>query len=566
MTKIETNWLPADGLGRHERVLALPGLFMDTSLTVGLIRERMASVNGDSRVVTLLDPETGATSDISFRDVTRRAAQIAHALRRLGVEPGDRVASLAWNNRQHVETYFGVMCMGAVLHTMNLRLHQDQLAWTVNHAEDRVVIVDASLLDVLESAMSSITTVEHVIVVNEPGSPMPATAPVGALDFEELLAAESEEFDWPALDERSAASLCYTSGTTGHPKGVLYSHRSIVLHALSMSGADQYGITRKDRALALVPLFHAMAWGMPFVSGLVGNDLVLPGPHLKPEAVANLISGERVTWSSGVPTLWTDVLHHATARAETSSPVDLTSLRTVLCGGTAVPVHLMREYEERFGVDMLQGWGMTEIFPGATVGRDDIELPDDERWSRRRAQGRLSPLYEVRLVDLDGTVQPSDGVAVGEIQVRGPAVAGAYFGDPMGAADKFDDGWLRTGDVGTVDAAGWVRITDRAKDAIKSGGEWISSQDLENEIMAHDAVREASVIGVPDDRWGERPLAYVVTDRPMSVGELSDFLSTRVAKWWIPERYEFIDAIPRTSTGKFDKKALRRLEDSGRLR
>ncbi|MEQ6900432.1 long-chain fatty acid--CoA ligase [Nocardioides sp. YIM 152588] len=537
----------------------MPGLFMDVPLTVGLIAERMRTVNRGGRVVTLLDPETGATSEATYGEVVARAGRLANALARLGVGPGDRVASLAWNNRQHVETYFGVMGMGAVLHTMNLRLHADQLAWTVNHAADRVVIVDASLLDLLVPVLPQLTTVEHVIVVNEPGEAMPGAAPAGALDFEALLAAEAPGFAWPDLDERSAASLCYTSGTTGDPKGVLYSHRAIVLHALAMTGTDQYGLTRDDRALALVPLFHAMAWGMPFVSGLVGNDLVLPGPHLRPDAVAGLIEQERVTWSSGVPTLWTDVLRLVTQRAASESPIDLSTLRMVLCGGTAVPEHLMRQYDELFGVDMVQGWGMTEIFPGATVGRDDPGLPDDERWSRRRAQGRLSPLYEVRLVDFDGTVQPMDGVAVGEIEIRGPVVTGAYFGDPADGPSKFDDGWLRTGDVGTVDEEGWVRITDRAKDAIKSGGEWISSQDLENEIMAHPAVREASVVAIPDERWGERPLAYLAVDSPVSPEEIRAFLTDRVAKWWIPEHYAFIEAIPRTSTGKFDKKVLRGL-------
>ncbi|RNL63378.1 fatty-acid--CoA ligase [Nocardioides marmoriginsengisoli] len=528
---------------------------MEVPLTVSMLWERMHTVNGASRVVTLRDPESGGTSDVSFRDVAARSSQLAHALGRLGIVPGDRVASLAWNNQQHFETYLGVMGMGAVLHTMNLRLHPDQLAWTVNHAEDRIIIVDASLVDLISAALPRLPTVEHVIVVTGPGEERSTLA--GTLDYEELLAAESMNFPWPSIDERSAASLCYTSGTTGDPKGVLYSHRSIVLHALAMTGVDQYALSRHDRALALVPLFHAMAWGMPFISAVIGNDLILPGPHLKAEHVARFIDRERVTWSSGVPTLWTDVLHFVTSLERGSDNVELSTLRMILCGGTTVPEHLMREFDARFGVSMIQGWGMTEIFPGATVGADEPGPSEDERWSRRRAAGRISPLYQLRVVDSGGKIQPHDGVSVGEIQARGPVVTGAYFRAPRGTEDKFDAGWLRTGDIGTVDSGGWVRITDRAKDAIKSGGEWISSQDLENAIMAHPAVREASVVGIPDERWGERPLAYVVAGAPVSDKEIQAFLGTRVAKWWIPDLYEFIDAIPRTSTGKFDKKVLR---------
>ncbi|WP_369139072.1 long-chain fatty acid--CoA ligase [Modestobacter versicolor] len=520
----------------------------------------MAGVHGAKKVVTLVDPETGECVERDFRDVVARAGRLAHALQRLGVRPGDRVATLAWNNAQHLEVYLAVMCMGAVLHTMNLRLADDQLAYTVNHAGDGVVIVESSLAAQFAEVRPELKTVTNVIVLDDAGERC-AELP-DALDYEELLAQESPHFPWPEFDERSAAALCYTSGTTGDPKGVLYSHRSIVLHALAMSGADVYGITSRDRVLALVPLFHALGWGLPFVSGLVGCDLILPGRHLKPGVVARLIEDQQATWSSGVPTLWLDLLHHVDSRRPDDRPVDLSSLHTVLCGGTAVPDSLIERYEEQFGVEVIRGWGMTEIFPGATVGRDQPGDPESVKSERRRTGGRVSPLYELRVVDPVGDVLPHDGATVGDIEVRGPAVTGAYFNAPAATAEAVHDGWLRTGDVGTIDSAGYLRITDRAKNVIKSGGEWISSQDLEVALMAHPAVREAAVIGVPDERWGERPLAFVVLRAPASHDDLKEFLRGRVARWWVPEHFQTVDEIARTSTGKYDKKVLNAWADS----
>ena len=532
----------------------LPGLMMDFPLTVQHVLRRMAGVHGARKVVTLVDPDTGACVESEFREVVARAGRLANALHRLGVRPGDRVATLAWNNAQHLEVYLAVMCMGAVLHTMNLRLAGDQLAYTVNHAEDGVVIVEDSLASQFAEIAGSLTTVTDVVVIDAAGQ-RGAHLP-DALDYEELLAGESPEFAWPDFDERSAAALCYTSGTTGNPKGVLYSHRSIVLHALAMSGADVFGITRRDRVLALVPLFHALGWGLPFVSGLVGCDLIMPGRHLRPGPIARLIEDQRATWSAGVPTLWLDVLHHVDSRQPDDRPVDLSTLHTVLSGGTAVPESLIRRYEGEFGVAVIRGWGMTEIYPGATVGRDDPSDNETEKAHRRRTAGRISPLYELRLVDVAGDVLPHDGAAVGDVEVRGPVVTGAYFRAPEASAEAIHDGWLRTGDVGTIDDTGLLRITDRAKNVIKSGGEWISSQDLEGELMAHPAVREAAVIGVPDERWGERPLAFVVLRAPAGQDELQDFLRSRVARWWVPEHFCFVDEIARTSTGKYDKKVL----------
>lgn len=536
-------------------VPVLPGLMMDVPLTVGYVLGRMRAVHGSSRVVTLLDP-SGQTTSASFPEVVDRAERLAAALARLGVHEGDRVGSYAWNTQQHLEIYYGVMGLGAVLHTINLRLHLDQVAYTIDHAQERVVIVDVSLAADLATILPRLPTVEHVVVIGgcPPGVDLP-----GALSYEQLVEAESPGFRWPDLDERAAASLCYTSGTTGDPKGVLYSHRSIVLHALAMSGAEVYGLTRKDRVLSLVPLFHAMGWGLPFVCGLVGADLVLPGRFLQAPAIARLVEDRRVTWSCGVPTLWMDLLQYATAKAASGTPVDLSSLRTVLCGGTHVPQNLMEQYERRFGVDLIQGWGMTEIFPGGTISQNQAELAEPERWSARRSAGVLSPLYEMRVVNDAGGVLPTDGTTPGEVEVRGPVVASAYYRSPVNTAEKFHDGWLRTGDIGTLDAAGRLRITDRSKDAIKSGGEWISSVDLESALMAHPAIREAAVIGRPDPRWSERPLAYLVVDRPVAPEELDEFLAPRVARWWIPEDFRIIEAIPRTSTGKFDKKQLREL-------
>jgi fatty-acyl-CoA synthase len=532
---------------------------MDFPLTVHHIVRRMQSLNGSAKVISLLDPATGACAEREFREVVGRAGRLAHALQRLGVRPGDRVASLAWNSAQHLEVYLGVMSMGAVLHTMNLRLHPDQIAYTVNHAEDCVLIVDNSLASQLAEFLPQLSTVRQVIVIdddtNTPGTELP-----DALSYEKILAAESPDFAWPDIDERSAASLCYTSGTTGNPKGVLYSHRSIVLHALAMSGADAFGVRSQDRVLALVPLFHAMGWGLPFVCGLVGADIIMPGRHLRPATLAHLIQTHRATWSCGVPTVWLDLLHHVDEQIAQGSTVDLSSLHTILCGGTAVPESLIERYEELCGAEIIRGWGMTETFPGATVGRDQPLDTAVRRSERRKAGGRVSPLYELRIVDPNGEVMPQDGVAVGEIEVRGPAVVGAYFRDPVATQEKFHDGWLRTGDIATIDGAGWLRITDRAKDGIKSGGEWISSQDLESELLAHPAVREAAVVGRPDERWGERPLAYVVLKAPTTAEELHAFLATRVARWWIPDRFEFVEDIARTSTGKYDKKVLREWE------
>ncbi len=525
---------------------------MDVDLNIALLLRRMRAIHHGSRVFSRSASRPGGPSrQTTFGAVLDRSERLAAALARLGVQPGDRVGSLAWNTQEHLEIYYAVMGMGAVLHTANPRLHEDQLAYTIDHARDTVLIVEPGFRSRIEGLRHRLPHLRQVVVI---GAADQDLAP-GEIGFEDLIAQVREPMAPVDVDERAAAALCYTSGTTGNPKGVLYSHRSIVLHALSMAGHDVFRISERDTVLGLVPLFHALGWGLPFVCGLTGADMVLPGPNLAPEAVAELISEHRVTWAGGVPTVWMDLLRVIHERASGSSPVDSSSLQTIVGGGTAVPEALMRAYAA-LGIDFVQGWGMTEVFPGATMVTPSAMADTDDGWRARTSAGRISPLYEMRAVAADGAELFRDGNTVGELEIRGPMVAGAYLDSDVGA-DRFHDGWLRTGDVGTIDANGWVRITDRLKDAIKSGGEWISSLDLESALMAHPSVREAAVVGRPDERWGERPAAFVVTDGTVETDELRDHLTGRVAKWWIPDDFRLVESIPRNSTGKFDKKTLR---------
>jgi fatty-acyl-CoA synthase len=439
--------------------------------------------------------------------------------------------------------------MGAVLHTLNIRLFPEQLTYIANHAQDRFLFADPSLLDALAEVEDTFATVERRIVLDD--------------EYEELLAGQPGGFDYPELDDRQAAGLCYTSGTTGHPKGVLYSHRSNVLHALGKCLADGIGVRAGDRALPIVPLFHANAWGFPYACTMMGASLVMPSRFVTAERLAAAIADERVTIAGAVPTVWLDLLTHVDAH-----PTDLSSLRTVVCGGSAVPESLMRAFEERHDVRIVQAWGMTETSPLASIAHPRAGLEGDEQWAVRARQGRPQPLLDVRIVGDDGAEAPWDGETTGELEIRGPWVAREYYEDPAGD-EKFHDGWLRTGDIASIDAHGSIRISDRAKDVIKSGGEWISSVDLENAIMAHEAVREAAVIAVPHERWTERPLACVVLHegRACTADELRAHLEPLVAKWWLPEEIAFVDEVPKTSVGKFDKKVLRaRLADGGLTR
>jgi len=524
-------------------------------LTLTHVLRRMGGTHAEHEVVAQLDA-TGATATATFAEVAARAARLAAGLRALGVEPGDRVGSFAWNSPEHLEAYYAVPCMGAVLHTLNLRLFPEQVAYTIDHAGDRVVIVDASLVEEMAKVAPLVDSVERFIVTGDAAA---ASGLPNAIAYDEVLELGAAEFEWPELDEDSGAALCYTSGTTGNPKGVLYSHRTLCVHTLVMSAYDSYRLAERDRVLAVVPMFHAMGWNLPYVAGLVGCDVILPGRYLQAEHLARLIEEQRVTASSGVPTIWMDLLRYADEHG-----TDLGTLENVICGGTQVPPGLIRDYETRHGVAVVQGWGMTEVLPGAAIAHDPPGATEEERWERRNLAGRVTPFYELRVVDDDGAVLPSDGEATGEIEIRGVPVASEYYRNPEAGEGRFEDGWLRTGDVGSVDPQGWLRITDRAKDVIKSGGEWISSVDLESALMEHPAVATAAVIALPDERWSERPLACVVaTD--VEAAELREFLAGRVAKWWLPDEFAFLEEIPLTSTGKFDKKELRTMLAEDRL-
>jgi fatty-acyl-CoA synthase len=534
----------------------LEGLMQnDFQLTVQHVLDRVRRFGHDSEVVTLT-PE--GTVRAPYGEVAERADRLARALAGLGIGDGDRVGTFQWNNQAHLESYLAVPSMGAVLNTVNIRLFPHQVSYIVNHSGDRVLIVDDSLVEVLEQALPDIENVEHFIVV---GDGETGDLP-NVIRYEELLADAGEGgFDYPELDERQAAGLCYTSGTTGNPKGVLYSHRSTILHALAQSSADSLGLRFTDRVLPIVPMFHVNAWGIPHGAGMSGASLVMPDRFLQGEPIAKLIESERVTASAGVPTVWNQVL----AYADEASP-DFSSLRVVVCGGAAVPQGLMQGLEERHGVKMIQGWGMTETSPVCAVAHAPEGSEGDEHWSYRTAAGRILPLVEARLIDVDGNEVDWDGKSTGELEVRGPWIASDYYEDPS-SPEKFHDGWLRTGDIASIDERGYIRISDRSKDVIKSGGEWISSVELEQALMKHDAVAEAAVIARPDDKWSERPLACCVMadGTQVSPDELRKHLEPLVAKWWIPETFAFIDEVPKTSVGKFDKKVLREQLKDGKL-
>jgi fatty-acyl-CoA synthase len=529
----------------------IAGLMQDDfPLTIHHILRRLRYGDPQAEVVTL--GEEGVRTRMSYGESAERIDRLARVLARLGVEQGDRVGTFAWNNQRHFELYFAIPCVGAVLHTLNIRLFAEQLTYIVNHAEDRVIFVDASLVPLLEKLAPSFQGVRHYVIMGEGET---GSLP-NALSYEELLEeAGAGAYDYPDVDERQAAALCYTSGTTGNPKGVLYSHRSISLHSTATLMRDAVGLSREDRVLAVVPMFHANAWGLPHGCALAGADLILPDHNLGAEPLAALIAAERPTLMGCVPTIFADLLRYADAHPE----VDLSSLNNAACGGSAVPRQLMRDFQERHGVRVFQAWGMTETSPVATYSRPDEHGEHDEAyWNDRARQGRAVPWVELRLVG-DGDVEaPWDGESTGEIEVRGPWIAARYF---RGEEDdeKFDSGWLRTGDIASVDERGYVQITDRSKDVIKSGGEWISSVELENEVMAHPDVLEAAVIAKPDERWAERPLCCVVLrdGATLEAGELCEHLQGRVAKWWIPDEFAFVAEVPKTSVGKFDKKVLR---------
>ena len=525
----------------------------DFPLTITHLLRHGRSIHAGSKILTYHGPDA-EIQEATFSEVADRADRLAAALQRLGISAGDRVGTFMWNNQRHMEAYLAVPCMGAVLHTLNIRLFPDQLAYVINHGAARVIIVDGSIASLLAEVRDQLETVEHIIVCGDPDS----SGLGDILDYEELIAAEEPGFDYPDLDERSAAAMCYTSGTTGNPKGVVYSHRSTFLHCFNVMSANTLGLTDRDRVLMIVPQFHANAWGMPYGAWAAGSDMVMPQKYLQAAPIADVIARTKPTVSGAVPTVLNDVLHNQPG-------ADLSSFRFITCGGSAVPRALMEGFEETFGVEIVQAWGMTETSPLGAIARPPKDTPESDRMVWKSKTGRILAGVEIRICDDAGEALAWDGNAQGEIEIRGPWITASYHLDP--SEEKFHDGWLRTGDVGTITAEGFVQISDRAKDVIKSGGEWISSVDLENELMAHPAVVEAVVVGVADDRWDERPLACIVVASGSTVTpkELSDFLAERVARFWVPERWSFIDEVPKTSVGKFDKKRLRARHSAGEL-
>ena len=527
------------------------GLMMDYQLTLPAILRRTEELFPRKELVTRLPDES--IHRYTYADFAARTKKLAVALKGLGVEDGDRVATLCWNHHQHLEAYFGIPASGAVLHTLNLRLHPDDLAYIVNHAHDRVLLVDEVLLPLYEQIRDE-ADFEHVVVISEDSA-----APDGTRAYEELLGSVDEDaFSYPDLDEYRAAAMCYTSGTTGRPKGVLYSHRALVLHAFAVAMADTVGIRESDVVLPVVPMFHVNAWGLPYVSTMVGAKQVFPGPHLDPTSLLELFETEKVTFTAGVPTIWLGILQVLDKAPEA---YDLSALRAMLVGGSAAPEGMIRGYEKRHGLKVLHGWGMTETSPVATVATLTSkleELPEDEQYKYRAKQGYPMAFVDVRVIGDEGAV-PRDGQTMGEIEVRGPWVAAAYYNAPEGDDKVTEDGWFKTGDIATVDEHGFIEIKDRSKDLIKSGGEWISSVALENALMDHPAVAEAAVIAIPDPQWQERPLAVVVLKEGQSAmaEDLISYLKPRFARWWLPDAVEFVDEIPRTSTGKFMKTKLR---------
>jgi fatty-acyl-CoA synthase len=538
----------------------MQGLMQDGPLVLPHFVDRAERLFADKEVVTAT---AGGRDRMTYGEWADRTHRLGGVLDELGVSEDGRVATFGWNTARHLELYFAAPCTGRVLHTLNIRLFPEQLTYVANHAEDEVLFVDRSLVALLWPLVPTFETVRHVVVMDDGKGEVPS--PDGGSgprlhDYEELLAA-ADAVPFAVDDERRAASMCYTSGTTGNPKGVVYTHRSTFLHTLGTMAAGSVGVAESDRILPVVPMFHANAWGLAHAAVAAGASLVMPGPDLSPPSLAALIEEERVTIAAGVPTIWMGVLPELKGR-------DLSALRAIPCGGSAVPRALSEAYRQQTGLPIMQAWGMTETSPIASVGRIkstlDAELDDDGRADLRTTVGQPSVCVTARIARPSAPGQPIeelpwDGESSGELQVAGPWIAAAYYDDPRSPESFTDDGWLKTGDVATIDPHGYIRLVDRTKDVIKSGGEWISSVELENELMGHPAVAEAAVIGVPHEKWQERPLACVVLRDGTSASkeELLEWLEPRVAKWWLPDDIAFVDEIPKTSVGKFSKKDLR---------
>ena len=528
----------------------MDGLIMDYQLNVPAILRRAEQHFGHKEIVTRLPDKS--FHRYTYADFAPRAKRLAVALRKLGLGDGDRVGTFAWNHYQHLETYLGVPCGGMVVHTLNLRLHPDDLTYIAQHGGDRALIVDKVLWPLAQQFVGRVGF-EHVIAVGD------GETPDGAIDYEELLAsADESEFEERDVDERAAAAMCYTSGTTGQPKGVLYSHRAIAVHTLASTQAGTLGVSEADSILPVVPMFHANAWGFPFSCTMVGAKQVFPGPHLDPESLLDAFVQEEVTVTAGVPTIWMGILQLLDAKPD---GWDLSRLRAMIVGGSAAPRAMIEAFQERHGLHITHAWGMTEMAPLGTVSElssREAALSEDEQFAYRAKQGIPAPFVEIRARGAEGLV-PWDGESMGELEVRGVWIASAYHEAPEASDRWTDDGWFKTGDIVTIEPNGYIEIQDRSKDLIKSGGEWISSVALENALMAHPAVAEAAVIAMPDEKWAERPLAVCVLKEGESAtpDELREFLAPQFAKWWLPDAFEFVDEIPKTAVGKFRKTALR---------
>ncbi len=533
----------------------------DEPLSLATLLRYGTTVNSEAEVSTWTGSDVRR---MSYGQLGIETARLANALRDLGVGESDRVGTFMWNNNEHMAAYGAIPAMGSVLHTLNIRLFPEQLIFVANHAEDKVVIVDATLVPLFGKYLPSLKTVRHVIVANGDASALEAPAGVEVHSYSDLVGAQSDTYDWPTIDERSAAAACYTSGTTGDPKGVVYSHRSMWLHSMQVCATNGMALSDADKTLAIVPMFHAMSWGLPHAALMCGASLIMPDRFLQPAPLLAIMAAEKPTFAAAVPTIWQGVLQQLELE-----PQDISHLRDVVVGGAAVPPSMMKTFDEKYSVPILHAWGMTETSPLGSVARPPAGTEGDERWAYRISQGRFPASVQARIVADDGSVQPNDGEAVGEVEVRGPWITGSYY-SPDGATidgDKFNDGWLKTGDVGKITANGFLTLVDRSKDVIKSGGEWISSVDLENAVMSHPSVAEAAVIGVPDAKWDERPLVGVVLreGKSATAEELRDFLTDKIAKWQLPERWTFIGEVPKTSVGKFDKKRLRAQYGDGEL-
>ncbi len=529
------------------------GLMMDQPLLISSILQHAERYHADGEIVSRT--VEGPIHRYTYADLGRRARQLANALTDLGVGAGDRVATIAWNGYRHLEAYYAISGIGAVCHTINPRLFPQQIAYIVNHAEDRFVLIDLTFLPLMEALADHLQGVRGFVVMAAKET-IPQTKLRDVIAYEDLINSHSDRLDWPAFDERTASSLCYTSGTTGSPKGVLYSHRSTVLHSLSSVQPDVMDLSARDVVLPVVPMFHVNAWGLPYSVPLVGSKLVFPGPKMDGASIHELLETEKVTFSAGVPTIWLGLLNHVASVGGRFSTLN----RTVI-GGSAAPPAMIDTFRDTYGVDVLHAWGMTEMSPLGTVNtlkQKHVDLPAEARNRVRLSQGRVIYGVQARITDDENRELPRDGKAFGHLQVRGPWIASEYFKD--GKTPAFgDDGWFDTGDVATLDPDGYMQITDRSKDVIKSGGEWISSIDLENICMAHPGVAEAAAIGVQHPKWDERPLLVVVRKAGSTVTreEILAFYEGRIAKWWTPDDVVFVDELPHTATGKLLKTKIR---------